>query len=223
MLPEVPSPSRGSGFGFRLRSRQLSETILVPEPPPIFPMLAVVLSCHVALRKLCDCAGGRLDAVDAVLRVKTGMGGFSLDFSLRKIQGSEPHRLPRRLRRSGPERTLLLPAPGCSRRHSHLCSTAPHRLKSGFRSGGAVLLVSDEVADSFIDRGHTGQIIGAENSCAVARYGSVIMENSLFPFCGLHRVHVGGKENRRTCQYCPGYVQTDCPHSSRSAPVYDLL
>ena len=55
-----------------------------------------------------------------------------------------------------------------------------------------------DVAHSFIDRGHTGQIIGAENSCAVARYGSVIMENSLFPFCGLHRVHVGGKENRRT-------------------------
>ena len=35
---------------------------------------------HVALRKLCDCAGGRLDAVDAVLRVETGVGGFSLDF-----------------------------------------------------------------------------------------------------------------------------------------------
>ena len=82
MSPEVPSPSRGSGCGFRLRSRQLSETMLVPEPPPIFPMLAVVLSCHVALRKLCDCVGGRLDAVDAVLRVKTCMGGFSLDFSL---------------------------------------------------------------------------------------------------------------------------------------------
>jgi len=34
----------------------------------------------VALRKLCDCVGGRLDAVDAVLRVETGVGGFSLDF-----------------------------------------------------------------------------------------------------------------------------------------------
>ena len=44
MFPEVPSPSRGSDFEFRLRSTQLSETMLVPEPPPIFPMLAVVLS-----------------------------------------------------------------------------------------------------------------------------------------------------------------------------------
>ena len=36
--------------------------------------------CHVALRKLCDCTCSRLDAVDAVLRVETGVGGFSLDF-----------------------------------------------------------------------------------------------------------------------------------------------
>ena len=43
--------------------------------------------CHVALRKLCDCTCSRLDAVDAVLRVKTCMGGFSLDFCFKRYKG----------------------------------------------------------------------------------------------------------------------------------------
>lgn len=39
---------------------------------------------HVALRKLCDCVGGRLDAVDAVLRVETGVGGFPWIFAAKE-------------------------------------------------------------------------------------------------------------------------------------------
>ena len=40
-----------------------------------------------ALRKLCDCTRSRLDAVDAVLRVETGVGGFSLDFCFKRYKG----------------------------------------------------------------------------------------------------------------------------------------
>lgn len=79
MFPEAPSPSRGSGFEFRLRSRSFPKRCWYRSRRRFFrcwqwyfhprgPAEAVRLR------------GRPLDAVDAVLRVETGVGGFSLDF-----------------------------------------------------------------------------------------------------------------------------------------------
>ena len=58
----------------------------------------------------------------------------------------------------------------------------------------------DEVADSFIDGCHTGEVVGAKNRRAVARYGSILMGDGFFAFCRLNSVHVGRKENRGSCK-----------------------
>lgn len=83
MFPEAPWPSRGSGFEFRLRSRSFPKRCWYRSRRR-FSDVGSGAFIHVALRKLCDCVGGRLDAVDAVLRVETGVGGFPWIFAAKE-------------------------------------------------------------------------------------------------------------------------------------------
>ncbi len=132
---------RGSGFEFRLRSRSFPKRCWYRSRRRFFrcwqwcfhprgPAEAVRLR------------GRRLDAVDAVLRVETGVGGFSLDFSPRRKRVSVPRRRLHRSRRLNPERMLLLPAPGCSRRHLRLCSHSSSPTEIRISIGRCGVLVS---------------------------------------------------------------------------------